>query len=90
MSPEMRQNPRRSASRSGRARWLTSVASVSIALCIGPSAAETPRQRAVQDPRLPSETPQKFEPVTSSFDHVGRDVMIPMRDDWPRTLDDLV
>ena len=31
-------------------------------------------------PNLPSETPAKFTPVTDSFDHVRRDVMIPMRD----------
>lgn len=31
-------------------------------------------------PALPSETPEKFEPVTESFDYVKRDVMIPMRD----------
>ncbi len=29
---------------------------------------------------LPSETPSAFTPVTSSFDYVKRDVMIPMRD----------
>ena len=29
---------------------------------------------------LPSETPDKIEPVTDSFDYVKRDVMIPMRD----------
>ncbi|HET8646561.1 MAG TPA: CocE/NonD family hydrolase, partial [Vicinamibacteria bacterium] len=29
---------------------------------------------------LPSETPDKFVPVTDSFDYVKRDVMIPMRD----------
>jgi len=29
---------------------------------------------------FPSETPAKFEPVTTSFDYVKRDVMIPMRD----------
>ena len=29
---------------------------------------------------LPSETPATFTPVTSSFDYVKRDVMIPMRD----------
>jgi hypothetical protein len=33
-----------------------------------------------QHPDLPSETPDKFVPVTESFDHVRRDVMIPMRD----------
>jgi len=31
-------------------------------------------------PDFPSETPAKFEPVTTSFDHTERDVMIPMRD----------
>ncbi|MGA2075816.1 MAG: CocE/NonD family hydrolase [Terriglobia bacterium] len=31
-------------------------------------------------PDFPSETPGKFEPVTTSFDYVKRDVMIPMRD----------
>jgi uncharacterized protein len=31
-------------------------------------------------PALPSETPGKFTPVTDSFDHIRRDVMIPMRD----------
>jgi uncharacterized protein len=29
---------------------------------------------------LPSETPEKIQPVTDSFDYVKRDVMIPMRD----------
>jgi uncharacterized protein len=29
---------------------------------------------------LPSETPSNFTPVTSSFDYIKRDVMIPMRD----------
>ncbi len=38
--------------------------------------AQTP-QRA---PDLPSETPAKFEPTYDGFDHVRRDVMIPMRD----------
>jgi len=37
-------------------------------------------QTAPQYPGLPSETPNKFEPVTDSFDYVKRDVMIPMRD----------
>jgi uncharacterized protein len=39
------------------------------------SAQSTPPQS-----QLPSETPAKFEPVTSSFDYTKRDVMIPMRD----------
>src|SRR5262249_48349841 len=29
---------------------------------------------------LPSEIPEKFEPTNDAFDHVRRDVMIPMRD----------
>ena len=33
-----------------------------------------------QTPALPSETPATFTPVTDSFDHISRDVMIPMRD----------
>jgi putative CocE/NonD family hydrolase len=35
---------------------------------------------AQQVASLPSETPDKLEPVTGSFDYVKRDVMIPMRD----------
>ena len=31
-------------------------------------------------PSLPSEIPAHFEPVTSSFDYIRREVMIPMRD----------
>jgi uncharacterized protein len=31
-------------------------------------------------PGLTSESPARFEPVTTSFDYVKRDVMIPMRD----------
>jgi hypothetical protein len=42
--------------------------------------AAPPAAQSAQDPRLPSETPQTFRPVTASFDHVRRDVMIPMRD----------
>jgi len=37
----------------------------------------SPAQQAAS---LPSETPEKFQPVASSFDYVKRDVMIPMRD----------
>jgi putative CocE/NonD family hydrolase len=35
---------------------------------------------AAQYPALPSETPERFEPKTDSFDYVRREVMIPMRD----------
>jgi putative CocE/NonD family hydrolase len=33
-----------------------------------------------QYPKLPSETPDKFVPTNDGFDHIRRDVMIPMRD----------
>jgi uncharacterized protein len=33
-----------------------------------------------QAQNLPSETPQKFEPTNDGFDHLRREVMIPMRD----------
>jgi hypothetical protein len=62
-------------SRVGRWRALAVVVVVVGVLWSAPPAA----QRA-QDPRLPGETPQTFRPVTTSFDHVRRDVMIPMRD----------
>jgi putative CocE/NonD family hydrolase len=35
---------------------------------------------SVKYPDLPSDTPEKFTPVTESFNYVKRDVMIPMRD----------
>jgi putative CocE/NonD family hydrolase len=35
---------------------------------------------AQQVPSLPSEMPEKLQPVTDSFDYIKRDVMIPMRD----------
>ncbi|MDQ6738591.1 MAG: CocE/NonD family hydrolase [Gemmatimonadota bacterium] len=38
------------------------------------------RTAQAQNPTLPSETPATFVPVTSSFDYVRRNVMIPMRD----------
>ena len=43
-------------------------------------AAQAPQRPAAGVPSLPSETPQTFTPVTEGFDHVRRDVMIPMRD----------
>src|SRR5246500_5332442 len=38
------------------------------------------QQQAQSQTQLPSETPAKLEPVTSSFDYTRREVMIPMRD----------
>jgi len=50
-------------------------------LLMHPVAAQTPQRPAPPAyPGLPSETPATFEPVTGSFDHEKRDVMIPMRD----------
>jgi hypothetical protein len=46
-------------------------------LLSGISSAQTASSPATS---LPSETPDRFEPVTDSFDYVKRDVMIPMRD----------
>ena len=48
-------------------------------LFVGSSAAQS-AQPPITYPALPSETPAKIEPVTSSFDYTKRDVMIPMRD----------
>jgi putative CocE/NonD family hydrolase len=44
------------------------------------SAAQTQTTRPGTPPTLPTETPATFEPVTTSFDYVRRDVMVPMRD----------
>ncbi len=43
-------------------------------------AAQTGAAPPAKYPALPSETPAKLEPATEGFDHVRRDVMIPMRD----------
>jgi len=45
----------------------------------GPSMAQPPAPPAPSS-ALPSETPAKFERVTTSFDYERRDVMVPMRD----------
>ena len=47
-------------------------------LTFGPAAAQT--STAQTPATLQSETPAKFEPTNHGFDHVRRDVMIPMRD----------
>ena len=44
------------------------------------AAAPSPAQPPGTYAALPSETPAKLEPVTSTFDYDKRDVMIPMRD----------
>jgi uncharacterized protein len=62
------------------------LAALAFLLVVGPSAAQSRRSTKKSEPAtatylaLPSETPAKFEPVTTSFDYVRREVMIPMRD----------
>jgi len=48
-----------------------------------PQSSSTNQQKSEQKrqyPNLPSETPDKLVPTNDGFDHVRRDVMIPMRD----------
>jgi putative CocE/NonD family hydrolase len=58
---------------------VSSAATLAALLGVVPSGAQTPAPPA-KYPALPSETPDKFQPVTESFDYVKRDVMVPMRD----------
>ncbi len=58
---------------------LATTSALGVLWCATLSVAQTSQQPA-QYPRLPSETPQAFQPVTAGFDYVRRDVMIPMRD----------
>jgi putative CocE/NonD family hydrolase len=52
------------------------VVALLVLLWIEPLAAQT----APQYPALPSETPDRFDAKTNSFDYIRREVMIPMRD----------
>jgi putative CocE/NonD family hydrolase len=61
-----------------RVRALALLSTLPVLLLVAGSAAQTPTPPAT--PGLPSETPDKFVPVTDRFDHVRREVMIPMRD----------
>ena len=79
MTRERMRYPRRPAFRLDRLRALTALAAFGILLCSSPPAAQTTQQSA-RYPQLPSETPEKLEAVTGSFDYVRRNVMIPMRD----------
>src|SRR6266850_73340 len=45
-----------------------------------PSSAQTASPSPPLYPAFPSETPATLQPATDGFDHVRRDVMIPMRD----------
>jgi putative CocE/NonD family hydrolase len=57
--------------------WLARTIFLAILLSIEVTAwGQTPSQT----PNLPSETPTKLEPTYDGFDHVRRNVMIPMRD----------
>ena len=42
-------------------------------LSVQPVATQAPQQQPRTSPGLPSETPEKLEPVTDSFDYVKRD-----------------
>ncbi|HKY03584.1 MAG TPA: CocE/NonD family hydrolase, partial [Blastocatellia bacterium] len=59
--------------KSARAFTLLATVFVAAVLLVCPATAQTARQ-------LPSETPAKFTPTNDGFDHVRRNVMIPMRD----------
>jgi len=63
--------------RGGAARGFAGLA-LGLLLGAGTGAAQTPPPPRY--PGLPSEMPEHFEPVTTSFDYEKRDVMIPMRD----------
>ncbi len=60
-------------------RAAVTAAVAAAALVAGPAGAGSAPAGAQQG-GLPSETPARFTPVTSSFDYERRDVMIPMRD----------
>ncbi len=64
----------------GRVRILTLLASILGALMFVELAAAQTATPEPKYPEFPSETPAKFEPVTTSFDYTKREVMIPMRD----------
>src|SRR5262245_38871693 len=49
-------------------------------LASGKVLSQSSEQKKKQYPNLPSETPDKFVPTNDGYDHVKRDVMIPMRD----------
>src|SRR5262245_28589217 len=51
-----------------------------LAVFVGLAPAQTESKPPATYPALPSEIPAKFTPTNHGFDHVRRDVMIPMRD----------
>jgi putative CocE/NonD family hydrolase len=64
--------------------WVRPEAVLTAALCAlgaaAPSSAQTASPPPPQYPAYPSETPATLTPATEGFDHVRREVMIPMRD----------
>jgi uncharacterized protein len=60
-------------------QWLLAWSLVGAAV-VDPAHAQTDSKPPATYPALPSEIPAKFEPTNYGFDHVRRDVMIPMRD----------
>jgi len=58
----------------------TVLGAVLAALAAAPATAQTASPAPPQYPAFPSETPDILRPTTDGFDHVRRDVMIPMRD----------
>lgn len=63
----------------GRHLFVSLLAAV-LVLCVEPTMAQTESSPPATYPELPSEIPAKFEPKREDFDHVRREVMIPMRD----------
>jgi putative CocE/NonD family hydrolase len=59
--------------------WLAALALVA-PLWAQSQGSSAPVVQAPSYDELPSETPAEFQPVTDGFDHVRREVMIPMRD----------
>src|SRR5215470_19527662 len=55
-----------------------SVTCILVGVCLGNAVAQN--APAPKYPNFPSEIPAQFKPVTDSFDHTRREVMIPMRD----------
>ena len=53
---------------------------LALATLAGTASAQDEAKPPATYPDLPSEIPAKFEPTNDGFDHVRRDVMIPMRD----------
>jgi putative CocE/NonD family hydrolase len=65
----------------GKALFISLVTSaIGVALFAQPTTAQTEPEPPAAYADLPSETPAKFESTNDDFDHVKRDVMIPMRD----------